>query len=89
VCGWRSVSDRSGGSNIVYDSLPCRFILGKLKLSWGFTFDLDSVRTSSWISVLQRQKRRWKHGDNNSGTETGRHAAEARREGEEEDKREL
>lgn len=38
-------------SNIVYDSLPRRFILGKFKLCRGSAFDLDPASTGSWISV--------------------------------------
>ncbi len=53
VFGWRSGSDRSRRSNIVYDSLPRRFILGKFKMCCGLAFDLDSASMGSRICVWQ------------------------------------
>lgn len=87
VFGWRSGSDRRRRSNIVYDSLPRRFILGKLKMCCGLAFDLDSASMSSWICVWQRQTWRQTDGDNKPGTE--RQATEGRRGGETGSKREL
>lgn len=63
VCVWRSRSDRSTRSNIVYGCLPCRFILCRLALSCGSAFDLNYVRTSCWISVWQKQTWRRTHED--------------------------
>lgn len=72
VFGWRSASDRSRRSNVAYDSLPCRFILGKLKPSCSLAFDLSYVSTSRWICVWQGQTGTWTDADDHPGTETGR-----------------
>lgn len=71
VFGWRSASDRSRRSNVAYDSLPCRFILGKLKPSCSLAFDLSYVSTSRWICVWQGQTGTWTDADDHLGTEAG------------------
>lgn len=65
VLGWRSGSDRNRRSNIVYDSLPRRFILGKLKLCCGLAFDLDSLKARAWAPACvfdregERERQTW------------------------------